>query len=264
MAMGPGKVLGYLMLGLSKLNIEYRINELSDNNIVLQNHHILYENKKISNLFLGPNVFDLPSDNPIWINYENYKSLIVSSNWVKQVYQRYIPEEKIIVWNVGIDYETYAPKKTTKIYDFLIYHKRRSTEDLEQAIKFLNSKKLTYTIVRYGNYAESDFLDIISKCKYGLVIDNSETQGIAIQEMMSCNLPLLVWDIKKWTDRGENNIADATCVPYFDKTCGEIFYYTEDLEGTYTKFINSMYSPRDYVLENCNYIKQAQKIINLI
>lgn len=263
MSMGPGKVLGYLILGLSKLKANYKINEICDSNIALQNHKILYENKNINNLLLGPNVFDIPSDSAIAMNYENYKLLIVSSDWVKNLYSKWIPKEKIVVWNVGIDYETYVPKNYEIEFDFLVYHKRRSNKDLNSVIEFLKDHNLTYKVVSYGSYSDSDFVETIAKCKYGLVINNSETQGIAIQEMMSCNLPLLVWDIKLWKDRGENNEVYATCVPYFDSTCGEIFYDIKDLEETYHKFINAHYNPRNYVLENCNYITQANKLLNL-
>lgn len=263
MAMGPGKVLGYLILGLSKLNANYKINEIGDSNIVLQNHTIIYENKNINNLLLGPNVFDIPSDNLIAMNYDNYKSLIVSSDWVKNLYKKWIPEEKITVWNVGIDYNMYSPKNSDIYYDFLVYHKRRSIEDLNSVIGFLNDSKLTYKIISYGNYSESDFIDTISKCRYGLVINNSETQGIAIQEMMSCNLPLLVWDIKKWTDRGKNNEVDATSIPYFDSTCGYVVYSFEELKDCFHTFINSYYEPREYILKYCNYITQANKLLKL-
>jgi hypothetical protein len=263
MAMGPGKVLGYLILGLSKLKANYKINEIGDSNIVLQNHTIIYENKNIPNLLLGPNVFDIPSDNLIGMNYQNYKSLIVSSNWVKNLYTRWIPEGKISVWNVGIDYDTYKPINLHKEYDFLIYHKRRSIEDLNVIIDFLEKRKFTYKVISYGGYSESDFVNIISKCRYGFVIDNSETQGIAIQEMMSCDLPLLVWDIKKWKDRGVENEIDATSVPYFDNTCGEIFYSLDELSGIFDTFINSQYQPRDYVLKHCNYVTQADKLLKL-
>ena len=263
MAMGPGKVLGYLILGLSKLKANYKINEVGDSNIVLQNHKIIYESKKIENLLLGPNVFDLPNDNRIAMNYENYKSLIVASDWVKNLYKRWIPEGKISVWNVGIDYNTYHRKNLEIKYDFLIYHKRRSTSDLNLVLGFLEKHRKTYKVLSYGNYPDSDFVDIVSMCKYGLVIDNSETQGIAIQEMMSCNLPLLVWDIKKWNDRGEDLAIEATSVPYFDNTCGEIFYSIDELENSYCKFINSYYEPRKYILKNCNYITQADKLLKL-
>ena len=44
-------------------------------------------------------------------------------------------------------------------------------------------------------YDENEFLNYIKTCKYGIVLDAHESQGFAIQEMLSCNLPLLVWGV---------------------------------------------------------------------
>lgn len=263
MAMGPGKVVGYLLMGLNELKIDYKLNELSDNNLVLQNHKIIYEEGAIKNLILGPNVFDLPKDNKIAMNHDGYKTLIVASDWVKKLYTRWIPEAKVAVWNVGIDYNKYQNIQAEKKYDFLVYHKRRSVEDLNSAVAFLEKNKLKYRVISYGTYADSDFVNIISECKYGLIINNTETQGIAIQEMMSCNLPLLVWDVKEWTDRGSDNLAYATSIPYFDNRCGEVFFSIHEIDYRYQKLINSEYDPRSYIKEHCNYITQSQKLVDM-
>lgn len=264
MAMGPGKVLGYLLQGLNKLNIPYKLNEISKSNLFLQNHTSLYEIPFIPNLVLGPNVFDLPIDNVKAMDYDSYKTLIVASQWVKDVYVRWIPENKVTVWNVGINYEIWNENKHNIDYDFLVYHKRRSISDLEKVIDFLKLKNLKYIIVEYGKYSEEYLLNTVAKSKYGLLINNSETQGIAVQEMMSCNLPLLVWDVKEWNDRGDDNKSKATSIPYFDNTCGKIFYNIEDIENAYNKFITNSYQPREYILKNCNYITQAQKLVDIL
>lgn len=264
MAMGPGKVVGYLIQGLDKLNVSYKLNQVSETNLFLQNHRSLYEISDIPNLVMGPNVFDLPTDNVKAMSYNSYKTLIVASQWVKDIYVKWLPENKVIVWNVGINYDVWNENKLNIEHDFLVYYKRRDRADLDKVISFLKSKNLTYTIIEYGKYSETDLLNAVSKCKYGLLINNTETQGIAVQEMMSCNLPLLVWDVKEWTDRGEDNKSAATSVPYFDNTCGEIFYNIEDIEVTYNKFTSTTYKPREYILKNCSYITQAQKLVDIL
>jgi hypothetical protein len=264
MAMGPGKVVGYLLQGLDKLNTSYKLNQVSESNLFLQNHRSLYEIPNIPNLVMGPNVFDLPTDNVKAMSYNSYKTLIVASQWVKDIYVKWLPENKVTVWNVGINYDLWNENKLNIKHDFLVYYKRRDRADLDKVLSFLKVKNLTYTIIEYGKYSEGDLLNAVATSKYGLLINNTETQGIAVQEMMSCNLPLLVWDVKEWTDRGEDNKAPATSVPYFDSTCGEIFYNIEDIEVTYNKFISRAYKPREYILKNCNYIIQAQKLVDIL
>ena len=243
---GPGKVVDNLLKGFDLLGVNYKINSDGDKNIILQNCNRL--SGDLSNCLIGPNICTLPIDNRYVMNYNSYESLLVPSEWVKKLYMRWIPENKIKVWPVGIDTERFSDKSSfEKEYDFLVYFKRRSREELNLVLNKLKEKKLTYIVLEYGNYTEEQFLDLISKSKYGFVIDNCESQGIAIQEMMSCNLPLIVWDSKYWTDRGENFKCDATSVPYWNKICGEILYNIEDFN---LNFFDKKYNSRGFIIEN--------------
>ena len=122
----------------------------------------------------------------------------------------------------------------------------------------------SYDIISYGGYSEKDFISRISRAKRGIVIDDTESQGLAIQEMMSCNLPLLVWDVKEWTHYGEKYKCDATSVPYFDETCGRKFYNREEIEETFDTFMGKNYNPRDYILHNLTLSKKAHDIVNVL
>lgn len=264
-ALGPGKVLDYLIMGLNENSINYKLNEFSEVNLFLQKHKLIeVDDVQIPNLFLGPNVADLPIFDKLLMQTEKYKQCIVPSNWLKTAYSKWIPENKIITWNVGIDFNKYNNFKNSIEYDFLIYYKRRPESDLEFIINFLQKKQLKYKVIKYGYYNDDEFRDIISKSKYGFVINGTETQGIAIQEMMSCDLPLIVWDVAEWLDRGPAHICAATSVPYFDGTCGETFYKSEDIDVVYEKFINNNYSPRNYILDKCNYIIQSKKLYQIL
>jgi hypothetical protein len=149
-----------------------------------------------------------------------------------------------------------------KEIDFLIYYKRRSESELKLITSFLSKNNYTYTILKYGNYKEDDFLNLINKSKYGLVIDGTESQGIAIQEMMSCNLPLLIWDVSYWDDRGYDFRVEATSVPYWSSVCGEKFNNLDNLENTFNMFINTNYSPREFILNNLSINICTERLIH--
>jgi hypothetical protein len=264
-AMGPGKVVEYLLMGFNELGVDYKVNQLGTINLFLQGHRLIeVVDVQIPNLFLGPNIADLPIYSSLLMQTEKYKTSIVPCEWVRAAHTKWIPENKVTVWNSGIDYKKWNNKKNNIEYDFLVYYKRRPKEHLDVIIEFLKSKNLKYIILEYNHYTQPQFADVISKSKWGLVIDGTETQGIAIQEMMSCDLPLLVWDVAEWHDRGPANICPATSIPYFDKTCGEIFYDIENIELAYEKLIASTYSPRNYILEHCNYLTQAKKLLDIL
>ncbi len=259
---GPGKVVDNLLKGFDLCDIEYRINSDGDKNLILQNCDRLYGD--ISNCLLGPNICTLPIDNKYVMNHKSYDSLIVPSRWVKDLYKRWIPEDKIKIWAVGIDIDKFSDKsKFYKKYDFLIYLKRRDVSDLKHVINILNSLKKKYVVVEYGKYTEVDFIKCIEESKFGMVIGNCESQGIAIQEMMSCNLPLLVWDVKEWKDRGKENICKSTSIPYWDDSCGRVFYNLKEALDEIINIQNGIYDPRKFILENLKIENKAIELTRL-
>lgn len=260
---GPGKVVNNLIKGLEKLSINVNINEDGDSNIILQDCDRL--NNDLSNCIIGPNISVLPIENKIVMDYKRYGKIIAPSIWVKGLYMQWIPEEKIIIWPVGIDTDFFNDtRKEEKKIDCLIYFKNRDKNDLNFTINILEKLNQTYEIINYGTYSEDYFLEIIKKSRYAFIIDNTESQGIAIQELMSSNLPLIVWDVTEWDYRGSKYKVPATSVPYWSNICGEIFYTSDKLEETLNVFLNKLdfYNPRVYILDNLTLEKQSKYVIN--
>ncbi len=266
---GPGKVADNLIKGFKLCNIEHSINtnlqNIASKDFVLCLQNIsLISSFSGKNLFIGPNICTLPIDNNFMMSL-NYEKTIVPSHWVKAKYLKWLPENKIIIWPVGIDTDCFKDfSKENKKKDFLIYFKRRSTTELDIICNFLSSKDKTFEILKYGEYNEENLIEKckISKCAF--IIDGTESQGIAVQEIMSCNLPLLVWDVDKWIDRGEQYQVPATSIPYWSDECGEKFILLNELKKKFDVFLKSIdnYNPRNYILKELNLEKQALEIIN--
>jgi hypothetical protein len=260
-AMGPGEVFKYVLMAFDELGVNYKLNQTGDINWFIQRNRAL-DTQPITdfpNLFIGPNIVDIPTYCPALMDYNNYVTSIVPSPWVKQLHNKWLPDEKVTVWNAGIDFNRWCENKQPIEHDIMVYYKNRSKDDLNNLVSFLQSMNIKYTVVEYGTFNQNQFFDIISKSKAGILLDGTETQGIAIAEMMSCNLPLLVWDVNKTMDG-----FPPTSIPYFDETCGEVFYSLEDLPSAYNKFISGSYKPREYILKHCNYIIQAKKILEVL
>lgn len=261
---GPGKVVTNLLLGLKKVGFEFKTNESplpEDKLLILQETELLYQNTN-NDRIIGPNICTLPIDNS-YVMGQNYKKIIVPSEWVKKLYMRWLPEDKLLTWAVGIDTEKfYDMSNDEKNNDCLIYFKRRNNSELNDVISILEANNQKYEIINYGSYSEEHFLNLLSRSKYGIVIDKCESQGIAIQEIMSTNLPLLVWDTTIWDDRGEEFKIEATSVPYWDDSCGVKVTTFEELKNNFSMFINNLkkYKPRNYILENLTLDKSAKKI----
>ena len=97
-----------------------------------------------------------------------------------------------------------------------IYFKRRKKDELNIITSFLKSKNQEYKIFDYvQTYKEEDYLKYLQESKYGIVLDAHESQGFAIEEALSCNVPLLVWNISSMNQEEGTNYPDikATSIP---------------------------------------------------
>jgi hypothetical protein len=264
---GPGKVLKNTMLGLDELNIPYTFNEppIEGSYKISLTPNPIMDSSFIGELLVGPNVCVLPFENGK-IMEMNYKKCVVPSEWVYNKYKKWISEDKLSIWPVGIDTNLFKDTLNyKKNNDCLIYFKRRNGFDLETIKNFLKSKNQTYKIISYGSYNESDFINLLSESRYCIMIDSTESQGIAVGEIMSSNLPILVWDVSEWADYGEQFKVPASSVPYWDNSCGEKFYSVSSLNETFTKFMENLhlYQPRKFVLNNLSLSKQVKELINI-
>jgi hypothetical protein len=120
---------------------------------------------------------------------------------------------------------------------------------------FLNYNNIPFIFFSFQNkYNENDFLNVLQHAKYGIWLGAHESQGFALQETLSCNVPLLVWNVSSMKQEYGYNYDDilATSIPYWDKRCGEYFYNQNDFFITFNKFISNLhnYNPREFILEH--------------
>ena len=244
---GPRKVIQNLIRSLEDTNTPFSINEEKyDNNLFLHwdPHHIqIYQSlKNKDKLLVGPQVWPFSLD----INQlTEYGKVIVPSQWVSDLFVNHFGI-RTLIWPVAI----YAPEIEDNIKtDCLIYYKNRSEDNLLKVTEFFDKKGITYTGLQYGNYTQEEFRESLSEVKYCVIIDNTESQGIAIQEMMAVNKPLFVWDQTVWDHMGQEYAVPATSVPYWSDECGERITYFDQFEEQFAIFQSKLndYTPKDFV-----------------
>lgn len=267
---GPMKVILNLKESLEQFGIDYSVNEdVYSKNFLLHYDAIGYrkhENLEHRSCVIGPQFWPFDNYGKFLIqNPQYYNQLVVPSEWVKNLLllKFGVDPNKVSVWPVGIKESNL--NRNVK-YDCLLYSKRRSVEEVSKAIDFLESKNLSYNIISYGAYSESDFELLVCQSRFCFLVNGSESQGIAVQEMMSANLPLFVWDIVDWNDEGEDYKVPATSIPYWDETCGEKFYYENEMEETFSKFYDriSSYNPRKFVEKNLSYKRSVEILLEIL
>ena len=267
---GPQKVVQNTIEALTQEKISFSINsDTYKYNLLLQYQHEVahkkHENLEHDTCLIGPQFWPFDNYGRFLIdNQEYFKKVIAPSDWVKNLFVTKcgLLENKVSVWHVGIQV---TPIECDNTIDCLVYHKSRSEVDLNIATKFLQERGLTYEILKYGSYSQEDFRSILSKVKFCFVIDSTESQGVAIQEMMAYNKPLLVWDVREWNYMGQQYIVPASSVPYWSDECGKRFFDFSELEVSFEEFYGNInyYESKKIVETELSYSHSVKKLINI-
>ena len=267
---GPHKVVDNLIKSLEQEKIEYAINEEKyEHNFLVQYDATAHEkHSKIEQdtTIIGPQVWMFDGYGQFLIENQNYyKKIIAPSEWVKNKFitKFNLPEDKLAVWPVGI--EEFDNIRETN-YDCLIYFKRRNQSELDAVKNFLVNNGLSYRMVEYGTYGEDGFKQLVNSAKFCFLINGTESQGIAVQEIMSMGVPIIAWDIKEWLDQGEAYRVPATSIPYWDERCGEVFFNIDELDVTFSKFYATLdeYDPKAFVKDNLSFECSVKTLLDIL
>jgi len=267
---GPHKVVNNLIKSLEQEKINYAINEEKyEHNFLVQYDATAHEkHSKIEQdtTIIGPQVWMFDGYGQFLIQNQNYyKKIIAPSEWVKNKFitKFNLPEDKLAVWPVGIEEFNNVREPN---YDCLIYFKRREQKELDAVKNFLINNGLSYRMVEYGTYGEDGFKQIVNSAKFCFLINGTESQGIAVQEIMSMGVPIIAWDIKEWLDQGEAYRVPATSIPYWDDRCGEVFFNIEDLEVTFSKFYATLdqYDPKAFIKDNLSFECSVKTLLDIL
>jgi hypothetical protein len=220
----------------------------------------------------GPGDFGRPDQCAARILDPQLRCFIVHSAWVYDLFYPYVGD-KLWCWFVGIDTQRWPDKsRHTKRYDFVIYDKLYWQRDeatariLEPIKAYLHARKLTYTVLRYGAHHPGQFMQALSAARAMLFLCAQETQGMAYQEALACNIPVLALNEGKLMDPAWQAFAgvDAavSSVPYFDATCGMEFTM-DNFPQTCDAFIATLpsFEPRRYVAQHLSPTTAAQRYL---
>jgi len=267
---GPHKVVNNLIKSLNQENILFALNEEKyEHNFLIQYNahgHEKHSKIELDTCIIGPQVWLFDIYGKFLIDHQDYyKKIIAPSQWVKDKFisKFNLPENKISIWPVGI--ELLDTRKEIE-FDCLIYFKRRDNYELKVVKEFLDNLGLTYQVLSYGSYQDSDLESLCKKCRFCFLINGTESQGIAVQEIMSTNTPLFVWDIVEWKDQGEEYRVPATSIPYWSDDCGKVFYDRDEMDIAFSEFYAKInqYNPRKYIEDNLSFKASVDKLMEII
>jgi hypothetical protein len=267
---GIDKVFVNLCLGLDRLGLRYAVNlpfdQLQDDDcvgVLGRGRYSLDGFDRSNPIVAGIGLMTHPSEWPTLCEDYPVARYLQHSDWTNNIYKPYFGE-RCAVWPVGIDTETWRPSGEAKDLDILVYDKllwdREGGEStlIEPCLKLLSDRGLSVVRLVYGTYEESTYRSLVRRSRSMLFFSAHESQGIAYQECLSCDVPVLAWDQGWYLDPnrfqwGTPEIR-ASSVPYFDSRCGETFRSAHDFEPQLERFLVRLgkqdFRPREYILEN--------------
>jgi hypothetical protein len=227
-----------------------------------------YPNTKF---IFGPHFSVFPDDKLTSIKGQNSVYNLLSE-WVVKIWSEpyYSLNLTLVRIPFGVDTNKFNKiKPNINRNEVFVYFKNRNTNDLETIKLFLNSKKINFRVFSYHNrYCENEYLEYLQNSKYGIWVGGHESQGFGLQEALSCDVPLLVWNVKSMNQEYGSSYEDipATTLSYWDERCGEFFYDINELENMYDKFTKNIeyYKPREFILENLSMEVCENKLIEAI
>jgi hypothetical protein len=278
---GIGKVLQNLCLGLDRLGVDYMVNlpfkQLKDGDrvgVLGRGRHALDGYERRNPIVAGIALMSHPSEWPTLCDDYPVKYYLQHSKWANDIYRPYFGD-RCAIWPVGIDTESWTPGEQKDV-DLLIYDKimwDRGPDQpqlLRRVLETAAQLKLNTLTIRYGMYKEADYRRLLARSKGMIFLCEHESQGIACQECLSCDVPVLAWDQGYCLDPnrfawGQAEIP-ATSVPYFDARCGERFSGLNEFDEKLSLFLSnikaSAYRPREFILENLTLTGSAKRFLS--
>jgi len=219
-------------------------------------------------IIYGPQLFAIPSGDIVGPLNPSYKNRAISnslSQWIIDYFFEMCNNTfrvELIPLPFAVDTALFAPTEgVEKDLDCLVYIKHRHNSVINYALNTLRGTGIKFETVRYGSYNQDHYKHLLSRSKFMLCLDAHESQGFALQEAMSCGVPLLVWGVKSMHEESSDGYRFvyeryhpknmlATSVGWWSDECGMKFYEESELEAGIKAMMEKWqtFRPRDFIV----------------
>jgi len=252
---------------MAECDVAWVVNDPKDLKWAVRNRDRL----RARQLWAGPNIVVVPQEQQGIVTAPQIDRLMVPATWVADFYSRERPElaAKISLWPAAIDTDLWRPVDEPKVH-WVVYNKYEDALAAE-IVKVLGSMNARFTQINYGRYLHDKYREILKNAKGLIWLSRAESQGIALLEALSMDVPVLVWDPGTWQyespELKRKFTASATSAPYFSEDCGLRFPNACEFESTFKTLAerSNSYRPREYVLKTSLDLRtNKQRLIDLI
>jgi glycosyltransferase involved in cell wall biosynthesis len=206
---------------------------------------------KVVYLVAGPVNALFPSQCDGLLRMPEIDRLIVPSEWVLTLYRADAPEllPKIRLCPCGVDTEYWMPSPGRNTDRVVVYWKSGSEAFCEQVEHVVAGLGWQPVRVRYGQYEADSYRQLLDRSAIGVFLSSFETQGLALAEAWSMDVPTVVWDPRgpaEWDGRSFQ--AGSSC-PFLTATTGRTWRTIDELAPVLRDALQkrSEFRPREWV-----------------
>lgn len=282
---GQTRVFLNLKAGLDEIGVPYRVNDFGharrhpDELACIIGKPFMLDRMEWRNpILFGASVFSHPLDDPDLFQRRPVRKVLVPGPWMKAMCEPYW-DDRVQAWPVGIDTAHWHPAAADeKSTDVLLYVKVL-WDQVEQEARLVAPIRAALAAagrscveIRYGQYREEEYREALRRCRSMVFLCEHETQGIAYQQALSCDVPILAWDQGgPWRDPSYYPhrvvFAPVTSVPYWDERCGRTFAAASEfapaLDSFWADADAGRFHPRQFILEHLTLAKCARDYVRI-
>jgi hypothetical protein len=181
--------------------------------------------------------------------------LIVASEWTRGFYKEF-PDllRKSRVCPCGVDAATWTPTARGNEPLAIVYWKsgdERFCEAVEAIVRRCGLEPLRFQSKPGEDhfYAPAAYREALDRVRVGIFLSAFETQGIALAEAWSMDVPTVVWDPQGAAEWRGRTFTSGSSAPYLTPSTGVAFRTVDDLEPALTRALGALrdFQPRAWV-----------------
>ena len=179
---------------------------------------------------------------------------LLNSEWTKSLYANDFPDfaDKFCIHAAGVDEEFWNPgTKDCTSKQVLLYCKTESQDFWDQVKQSISLAGYTPVSIKYGEYTAAQFKECLNSASFAIFISRSESQGIALAEAWSMNVPTLVWNPEVLMSSDCSSVK-SSAAPYLTDQTGIFWKTIPELDQLLFEVKNNKnsFTPRKWILEN--------------
>jgi glycosyltransferase involved in cell wall biosynthesis len=227
-------------------------------NAALQQAAELKRRGRIDYLVAGPVNALFADENGRVLFLPEIDRLIVASEWMKSFY-RDAPEllAKSRVCPCGVDAEFWKPRRADRTKTAVVYWKsgeERFCERVEQVIRDcgLEPRRVRSGHGEHAHFTREQLRDLLDEAAVGVFLSAFETQGLALAEAWSMDVPTLAWDPRAEAEWRERSFISGSSAPYLTAGTGRLWQTLDELAPLLRATLagRGTFQPRRWVLEH--------------